>query len=38
MLQAGGANPVIDPNGYRAYVDERQKAYEENLERQRAGK
>jgi metallo-beta-lactamase class B len=37
-LQAGGPNPFIDPDGYRAYIDERQRAYEDNLSRQRAGK
>jgi metallo-beta-lactamase class B len=33
-LQAGGANPFIDPAGYRAYIDEKQHAYEANLREQ----
>jgi metallo-beta-lactamase class B len=37
-LQKGGANPFIDPAGYRAYVDERQHAFEAKLAEQRAGK
>lgn len=37
-LQAGGANPFIDPAGYRAYVVERQQAFEAKLQEQRAGK
>jgi len=35
-LQAGGANPFIDPDGYRAYVEERRQAFENNLKAQRA--
>jgi len=37
-MQSGGGNPFIDPAGYRAYIAEKQQAYETNLERQRAGK
>jgi metallo-beta-lactamase class B len=37
-LKAGGANPFIDPAGYRAYVEERQHAFEAKLAEQRAGK
>ena len=36
-LKKGGAgNPFIDPAGYRAYIADREKAYLENLARQRA--
>ena len=36
-LKKGGAgNPFIDPNGYQAYIADREKAYLENLARQRA--
>ena len=37
-LAAGGANPFIDPAGYKAYIAERQQAYEAKLQEQRAGK
>lgn len=37
-LKPGGANPFVDPEGYRAYIDERQRAYETKLKQQRAGK
>ena len=37
-LRPGGANPFIDPAGYRAYIDERQRAFETKLQEQRAGK
>lgn len=30
-LHAGGANPFIDPAGYRSYIDERQRAFEAKL-------
>jgi metallo-beta-lactamase class B len=33
-----GGNPFIDPAGYRAYIDERQRAFEKNLQEQRAGR
>ena len=36
-MQAGG-NPFIDPAGYRAYIAEKQQAYEANLQRQRSAK
>ncbi len=35
-LQAGGANPFIDPDGYKAYVAEREQAFEKELARQAA--
>ena len=35
-LKAGGAgNPFLDPQGYRAYVAEREQAYLDTLRRQR---
>ena len=37
-LQAGGANPFIDPTGYRAYIDEKYQTFESKLMEQRAGK
>jgi metallo-beta-lactamase class B len=37
-LQAGAANPFVDPAGYRAYIVERQRAFETKLQEQRAGK
>lgn len=37
-MQSGGGNAFIDPAGYRAYIAEKQQAYEANLQRQRAGK
>jgi len=37
-LQAGGANPFIDPDGYRAYIDEKYQTFESKLKQQRAGK
>lgn len=37
-LAAGGPNPFIDPAGYRAYITERQQAFEAELQKQRAGK
>ncbi len=37
-LTPGGANPFIDPAGYRAYIAERQRAFETKLQEQRAGK
>lgn len=36
-LGTGGANPFIDPAGYRAYVDDREKAYLTELARQKSG-
>jgi metallo-beta-lactamase class B len=33
-LQAGGANPFIDPAGYKAYVAEREQAFRAELARQ----
>jgi metallo-beta-lactamase class B len=39
-LEKGGANPFIDPAGYKAYLDEREKAFYANLseQKQKAGK
>jgi len=39
-LENGGANPFIDPTGYKAYLDEREKAFYANLseQKQKAGK
>jgi len=35
-LTAGGANPFIDPDGYRAYVDERERTFRAELAKQTA--
>ena len=35
-MQPGAPNPFIDPTGYRAYVTERQQAFEAELHRQQA--
>jgi metallo-beta-lactamase class B len=35
-LSAGGANPYIDPEGYKAYVAERQQAFLSELQKQTA--
>ena len=32
-----GINTFVDPDGYRAYIEERERAYLENLEKQRSG-
>lgn len=37
-LQAGAANPFIDPAGYRSYIEERQRTFESQLREQRGGK
>jgi metallo-beta-lactamase class B len=37
-LKAGGANPFIDPAGYKAYIAERQAEFERKLADQKAGK
>jgi metallo-beta-lactamase class B len=37
-LKAGGSNPFIDPAGYRAYLTERQHAFEAELAKQKAAK
>jgi metallo-beta-lactamase class B len=34
-LKAGGANPFVDPEGYQAYVSERQEAFERELAKQK---
>jgi metallo-beta-lactamase class B len=33
-LKAGGANPFIDPDGYRKYVEDREAAFREELKKQ----
>jgi metallo-beta-lactamase class B len=33
-LQQGGANPFIDPSGYKSYVDERDRTFEAELAKQ----
>ena len=33
-LQAGGANPFVDPEGYKAYVADREKAFRDELKKQ----
>ena len=35
-LNAGGPNPFIDPAGYKAYVEERDQAFQKELARQKA--
>jgi metallo-beta-lactamase class B len=35
-MKAGGANPFIDPDGYKRYVAEREQAFRRELERQQA--
>ncbi|MBV8731238.1 MAG: subclass B3 metallo-beta-lactamase [Acidobacteriia bacterium] len=34
-LEKGGANPFIDPQGYRAYLDDREKAFQSTLNEQK---
>jgi len=34
-MKAGGANPFIDPAGYKAYVEEREQTFRKELERQK---
>ena len=36
-LEKGGGNPFIDPAGYKAYIADREQAYLDNLEKQKAG-
>jgi len=36
-LKAGGANPFIDPSGYKAYIADREAAFRKELARQQAG-
>jgi len=36
-LKPGGANPFIDPAGYKAYIANREDAYRKNLAKQKAG-
>jgi metallo-beta-lactamase class B len=33
-MKQGGANPFIDPDGYKSYVAEREQAFLKELERQ----
>ncbi|HEV3372658.1 MAG TPA: VOC family protein, partial [Xanthobacteraceae bacterium] len=33
-INAGGANPLIDPGGYKAYIAEREQAFEKELAKQ----
>lgn len=35
-MNAGGANPFVDPAGYKAYVEERERAFVKELAKQRA--
>jgi metallo-beta-lactamase class B len=35
-VKPGAANPFIDPAGYRAYVDEREQAFRNELAAQQA--
>jgi metallo-beta-lactamase class B len=35
-LKAGGANPYIDPEGYKSYVAEREQAFQSELQKQTA--
>jgi len=37
-LAAGGRNPFIDPDGYRAYVDNNEKLFRGKLEEQKSGR
>ena len=35
-LREGGSNPFIDPQGYKAYVAEREQAFRDELHNQQA--
>jgi metallo-beta-lactamase class B len=35
-LQAGGANPFIDPAGFKAYLDDKEKAFNTELAAQKS--
>lgn len=37
-MGSGGVNPFVDPDGYRAYVQEREQAFRTELAAQKAGK
>jgi metallo-beta-lactamase class B len=37
-MKTGGVNPFIDPNGYRAFVDEKEKVFQAVLAKQSAGR
>lgn len=37
QMRAGGPNPFVDPEGYRAYVAEREQAFQEKLKAQQQG-
>jgi metallo-beta-lactamase class B len=34
-MKAGGPNPFIDPQGYRAYISEREATFRKEWERQK---
>jgi len=34
QMKNGGANPFIDPEGYKSYVADRERAFQEELKRQ----
>lgn len=36
-MRVGGPNPFIDPEGYRAYVDEREQEFQQKLKAQQQG-
>jgi len=36
MLERGGTNPFIDPQGYQAHPDRKEKEFKANLEEQKA--
>jgi len=33
-VKEGGANPFVDPDGYRSYIAERETAFREELKKQ----
>jgi metallo-beta-lactamase class B len=37
-MKTGEANPFIDPDGYKNYVEEREQAFRAELAKQRAGR
>jgi metallo-beta-lactamase class B len=37
-MKEGGANPFIDPEGYKSYVAAKEQAFREDLKRQSAAK
>jgi metallo-beta-lactamase class B len=36
-LKPGGANPFVDPEGYKSYIEEREKAFQAELKKQQNG-